>query len=774
MHVASRSPFRIPLLVLLTAAAGVLLLSGPWHPAAHAEVHLIGTHPLDDPQLGNQPWAVAACEATSRVYLSCINGPHALLVMDAASGMILGSAALTGPYPKGLDVSGDGSRVYVASSGGSLSIVDAETLEELHVTTINGSPRDVCVHEPGAGPGELYVTDRNGARVLVLDAATGDLLTTIGVGAYPEQVRVNAATGLLYVTNLSDDTVSVIDAAAHQVIATIPVGSYPWGVGIDPGLNLIYVTHRDDDVCTVIDGDTHTIAAVYPVGQTPHGLAVDPENHLVYVANRGSNDLSVLNPDGPLTIWLPLGIMPENVAVARGAGRVYVANLSSDDVTAFNSGTMDDVTTLRLHVQAADLALAAPVGSETGRPGHAHLLVANGAGSSVHRMVPWTGEIAGVYEADHRVTDVAARRSDPLLAAIASERGRLLLYDGDSGELLDEEYVGERPWGLYLCEDSERIYVANYQSENLAVYDIAAGSVIETIDLGGYTLDVVVNEQTDRIYVTTWWGLLWMIDAVTLEILDSVSLSGWCEIDQLALDPVRNLVYVASLNCNGYQVVDGQTLDVVGGGSLPDFPTGVSVNQELERAYICNGANVSVIGPGHTVEQTLSLPGPVQDCVADTYSQRVLVSGSDAADTAVIYELYDGDPAAIPPGGTWGQAPVARLRLGSSNPVMLPTSSASGAAVRFQVDLLEAPPSSAPFATPVTTRGVLSIFDIHGRCLRTITNRPIANRPIANRPLSWDGRDRYDRPVPAGTYFARWSAAGGEGAGPGVRFVILR
>ncbi len=746
-------------LLSVIVCLGFLLAAWPLAPNAQASLLLLDTYRLDDPKLGASPWAVAACAATGRVYVSCIQGPHALIAIDSASDSIVGSGTITGPYPKGLDVSADGARVYVASSGGTLSIVDAATLEEIHVVPIDGSLRDVCVYEPASGAGKLYVTDRTNARVVVLAADGGGLLTTIPVGAYPEQVRVNPVTERIYVTNLSDWTVSVIDATIDQTIATIPVGAYPLGLGIDPALNLVYVVNRDDNSCSVIHGATHAVLATYPVGESPRSVAVDPETHLAYVTNRDGNDLSVLNADGPLALWRPLGLGPEGIAIAPGSGRVYTANHDSDDLSAFDSGSLGNSAAIRLRIHAADVALAPHVGSESGPMGHAQLLVANGRGNSVHRMAPWFGSSSRVYDADYRITDIAARERDSLVAAVASERGLLLLFDGQSGEILAEAQVGTLPWGLCMRADRERIYVANYGSEDLAVYDITTGTVIKSIDFGFHALDVAVNEATDRIYVTTWWGLLWMLDGSTHEILDSVSLSGFCEFDQLAVDPVRNLVYVAAVNCYGYQVVDGQTLAIVGGGSLPDYPGGVAVNRARQHAYICNGRYLSVIGPQHTVVENLTLPGSAYDCVAEECSGRVFVSAAEEGIGSVVYVVYDGDPSEAPAGdataaGLPGRS--AHLRLRSPNPAWLPAAGPVTEAVRFEISH---PPASG---------GVLAIYDVHGRCVHR------AGTPVGASLLTWDGRDLRKQPVAAGAYYARWQTGQGVGPGTALRVVILR
>ncbi|NWF91188.1 MAG: PQQ-binding-like beta-propeller repeat protein [Ignavibacteriaceae bacterium] len=711
---------------------------------AWADLTLLETIPLNDPQIGSEPWGVAVSSADHRVYVACIHGPSHLVVLDGIDNTILGRAPLTGPYPHGVEVNLAGDRVFVASSGGSVSIVDAETLQELFVAAHGGTLMDLCYREGSAGVNTLYVADEANARVLVLDAEDGRLLGTIPVGNYPYDICINRSTDRVYVTNLSDWTVSVIECATNSVIATIPVGAYPEGIDVDPGLNRIYVANRDDNTVSIIDGFENVVIETVPVGETPRRVAVDPVTHNVFVVNEATRNVSILTPGGPIAFTFPVGLDARGGACVDAVlGKAFITNLGSEDLTYFLEGLPYAFGTIRLRFTPGPVTLAPPV--EGSPSGFRTVAIANSRGNDILHMDPEGGSTIGTHVIEYVPTDVDLRIRDSLLGAGIDASNRIVLLDLASGVILHRVRVGRGPRGVAIRRDRDVAYVANRDSEDLSVVDTQGGSVITTVPLGYSAMDVDVNETTDRVYVVTWWGLLWTLDGTTHEVLDSISLHGFCEPNWVAVDESRNLIYVTALNCNVLWIVDGARNQLIATLVLPDFPGGVSVNETIKRAYVCTTQSLLAIGPGHLIEDVLEFPAAsLTRCAADPTSRRVYVSATDSGGGKLIVVL-DGDPAGIVDEGAGSgrasedAAERPLLALGSRNPVVL----SRDARIDFELSL----------AAVATARA--GVFETTGRLVRDLM--PDAVHPLAagSYPLSWDCTDPYGRRVPAGVYHVR-------------------
>ena len=96
----------------------------------------------------------------------------------------------------------------------------------------NPSPRGLALTPDGT---RAYVANVISNNVSVIDTSTKTVVgTPIPVGDSPFLVAVTPDGKHVYVTNLASNSVSVIDTASGTVAATVPVGSNPVGVGIVP------------------------------------------------------------------------------------------------------------------------------------------------------------------------------------------------------------------------------------------------------------------------------------------------------------------------------------------------------------------------------------------------------------------------------------------------------------------------------------------------------------------------------------------------------------
>ncbi len=92
------------------------------------------------------------------------------------------------------------------------------------------------------------MANQGGNTVTELDASTGSVVGTIGVGNLPFGVSSDGTH--VWVTNGNDNTVTELDASTGAVVQTIGVASYPNGVSSD-GTH-VWVANAVDDTVTEI------------------------------------------------------------------------------------------------------------------------------------------------------------------------------------------------------------------------------------------------------------------------------------------------------------------------------------------------------------------------------------------------------------------------------------------------------------------------------------------------------------------------------------------
>ena len=273
--------------------------------------------------LGDLPLnAVLSPDGTHLLVSNSGAGMQSLQVVDAATGGVVQTLPYIAPASVfvGLAYSRDGTRAY-ASGGGSnvihtYAVAPTGTLSATDDISMGVSGS----HYPllGTGPwpsglslspdgSRLYVADNLANAVSVVNTAGATVATTIPVGSFPYTTLASPDGRHVYVSNWGDGTVSVIDAASNAVAATITVStsntvgaasSHPSAMALGPD-GLLYVALSNGDAIAVVDTASNRVLrtlsdAPYdkaPLSSSPEGLAVSPDGRFLYVANQGSHTI---------------------------------------------------------------------------------------------------------------------------------------------------------------------------------------------------------------------------------------------------------------------------------------------------------------------------------------------------------------------------------------------------------------------------------------------------------------------------------------------------
>lgn len=166
--------------------------------------------------------------------------------------------------------------------------------------------------------------------------------------------------------------------------------------------------------------------------------------------------------------------------------------------------------------------------------------------------------------------------------------------------------VGDNPWGVTVDTKTNRVYVANEESNTVSVIDGLTNSVIANVTglTSPYHLDV--NPTTNRVYVTSSQSnFVSVIDGSTNDITARIDLgapvSVVCRTDlpcpSIAVNPSTNRIYVADPIKNLIYVIDGETDTIASEIKVDGGPASISIDTNVNRMYVANSfANtVSVI-----------------------------------------------------------------------------------------------------------------------------------------------------------------------------------
>src|SRR6476469_2725621 len=112
--------------------------------------------------------------------------------------------------------------VYVSDEGANLiHVIQAPRWSEAATIAVGKRPRGMQLSHDGK---RLYVALGNDDRIDVVDLATRKVVDHLPSGPDPERFVVSPDGRWLYVANENDGTVSFIDIARKKIVREVPVG----------------------------------------------------------------------------------------------------------------------------------------------------------------------------------------------------------------------------------------------------------------------------------------------------------------------------------------------------------------------------------------------------------------------------------------------------------------------------------------------------------------------------------------------------------------------
>jgi len=288
-----------------------------------------------------------------RLYVSDERGGNVVIV-DPQSASVIARIPV-GKRPRGIQVSPDHKRVYVALSGSpmggpnvdesklpppdrrydGIGVVDLEAQKLVNTYQSGADPETFALSRDGK---ILYVSNEDTGMLSAVDLVKGVVASTVAVGSEPEGVAVSADEQRVYVTCETSNSVYVVDAPHMKVLAQIPSGKRPRAILLLAGSHRGFVTNEFGASLTVFSTEDYkvlkTIALGDPQAVRPMGIASPDGKHLYVTTGRYGALLEVDAESGQVTRTIAkVGQRPWGLALSADGKKAYTANGPSGDVS---------------------------------------------------------------------------------------------------------------------------------------------------------------------------------------------------------------------------------------------------------------------------------------------------------------------------------------------------------------------------------------------------------------------------------------------------------
>jgi YVTN family beta-propeller protein len=370
----------------------------------------------------------------------------------------------------------------------------------------------------------LYVTGADADAVFCLDTATHELDTLVELNPihlWPMQLALSGDGRWLYVDGIEQREgtpggVHVVDTEALAVSEHIPLrSSLIQGGGLDgfhglafsPDGKRLYVhaharsqSNPDHRLSLALDLGTRQVVGAIDLGsiQTDVGdkVAVSPDGSRIYYSLTAEGCLLVAAADTlQVVAEIPLGIEPIDIAINQDGTRAYVSGAEPVGHTVSHLVVVDLV---------ASTVLTTVVGTTDYPP------PCPGLGLAPGEDEVWLGSNNRI-----EIVDTAAMTIAQDIDLVA------LMTAGDLGCAC--------PYGITFSPDGDQVYVANYDANNLMIFDATTRALQHKVNVGFSPTQVAVSPDGSRAYVLNSESeSVSVIDASSGEVVATIPLvAAW-------------------------------------------------------------------------------------------------------------------------------------------------------------------------------------------------------------------------------------------------------
>lgn len=496
---------------------------------------------------------------------------------------------------------------------------------------------------------------------------------------------------------------ALVACAAPNADAAAPVGAYPIDAAVDAIASRVYVANRDDDTVSVVDAARLSSSSV-AVGDEPVAVAVDPVAGVAWVASDAGASVTRITGSDLSTTPVALAAGAIRIAVHPGTGHAWVVT---------DAGTLVRI----------DGALATQTASV---PGASFLAV-----DWIADRVWVAGTPLAYVDGDdlevHPVAEVPAPGGiaiDPVADLVCASRPNLDQIALLSGVAFDQNVsVGDRPEIVAIDPGAGRIYAVNRTDQSVTLVEsdlststavigaavgatavnpttghlhvlepeagavaIVAGTTVVHHPTALFTTSAALNPVTNRLYVVSAADA--SIDAIDTSVLGSSQIAAGERPSAVAVDLLRQRVFVANSGSDDVSVVDGQSQALIETVVVGDLPVAVAVDEARGIAWVANADSDDVTaivqGPSGFTTETIAVGGRPVAIAANPATGAVFVVANESDSVTRITAS----------GGGWatqsvavGDGPVALAVDANANRVFV-VSPAGGSVTRIDGDTL--------------------------------------------------------------------------------------
>jgi YVTN family beta-propeller protein len=277
------------------------------------------------------------------------------------------------------------------------------------------------------------------------------------------------------------------------------------------------------------------------------------------VLNKGDNAMAIINPaNGRVVASIPVGQNPHEAAVSSDGKLAFSSNMQANSISVIDLAAQKEVHRVELTNLRAPHGLYFAEGK---------LYFTAEGGHSIARYDPATNKIDWTRDSAANGTHMIVITHD--LSKIFTSNmqsdsvGMFVRAQGETEYKLAGIPVGKGPEAIAISPDGKQVWTATGGDAHVAVIDVSAGSVLETVH--------VPTQQINRLQFTpdgkrallsdSGNGDLIVMDTASRKEIKRLKVGENCE--GILIPPDGSRAYVASERNNFVGVIDLKKLELI-------------------------------------------------------------------------------------------------------------------------------------------------------------------------------------------------------------------
>lgn len=299
---------------------------------------------------------------------------------------------------------------------------------------------------PEPNQDSILILNKSANSAWQIDAEDGQKIAEYQTGEAPHEVAVSPDQSRAIITNYGGDTpgntLTIINIDNQQVSKTIALEQFrrPHGVEWLSNGNQAIVTAEEQQAIIIADIDSGEIVDSIDTDQeVSHMVELGPEEKTAFVTNLGSGSVSILGLTANEVIQhIKTGSGTEGITYVPDKDEVWITNRNANTISILNTASREIVDTLE--------SSTFPIRAETSANGQ-WVAVSNAKSSEVS------------------IFDVESREPIQKLSTVGEDQQGM-------------------PIGLTFSPNGNRLYVANSNSNQIAVINTDGWQVNDTFTTG--------------------------------------------------------------------------------------------------------------------------------------------------------------------------------------------------------------------------------------------------------------------------------------------------